>query len=52
MQSVYDPNNHSITCGLYLKENMTGIGTMTFYDPATNRYGALGHAVEEVPTGY
>ena len=49
MQSVYDPNNHSITCGLYLKENMTGIGTMTFYDPANFRYGALGHAVEEVP---
>ncbi len=31
--------------GLYLKQGVTGIGTVTFYDPATGRFGALGHGV-------
>ncbi len=48
MQSVYDKERHSVTCGLYVKESMSGVGTMTYYDPATNRYGALGHAVDDV----
>ena len=31
--------------GLYLKQGITGIGTVTFYDPATGSFGALGHGV-------
>lgn len=31
--------------GIYLKEGITGIGTVTFYDPDTGTYGALGHGV-------
>lgn len=31
--------------GLYLKEGITGIGTVTYYDPANGTYGALGHGV-------
>lgn len=33
--------------GLYVRDNTGGVGTMTFYDPATQRYGALGHTVTE-----
>lgn len=33
--------------GLYVRDNTGGVGTMTFYDPATGRYGALGHTVPE-----
>lgn len=33
--------------GLYVKDNITGIGTMTYIDPKTNIYGALGHQVVE-----
>ncbi len=33
--------------GLYVRDNTGGVGTMTFYDPATKRYGALGHTVTE-----
>ena len=31
--------------GLYLKEGVTGVGTVTWYDPATGAFGALGHGV-------
>ena len=48
MQSVYDDKRHTVTCGLYIKESMSGVGTMTYYDPTTKRYDALGHAIEQV----
>ena len=31
--------------GVYLKDGITGIGTITFYDPESGRFGALGHGV-------
>ena len=31
--------------GVYLKEGITGIGTVTFYDPDTGNFAALGHGV-------
>ena len=31
--------------GLYLKQGVTGIGTVTWYDPDTQSFGALGHGV-------
>ena len=36
--------------GLWLRESVTGIGTVTYYDPATGEYGALGHGVS-LPEG-
>ena len=33
--------------GLYVKDNITGIGTLTYIDPNTLIYGALGHQVIE-----
>ena len=36
--------------GLWLRESVTGIGTVTYYDPATGDYGALGHGVS-LPEG-
>jgi len=37
--------------GLYVKDSINGIGTLTFIDPATNKYGALGHEIIESNTG-
>ena len=37
--------------GVWLRDTMSGIGTMTFYDPETNVYGALGHSITDVDTG-
>ncbi len=31
--------------GLYIKEKVTGIGTLTYIDPSTNIYGSLGHEI-------
>jgi stage IV sporulation protein B len=31
--------------GLYLRQGVTGIGTVTYYDPSTGAFGALGHGV-------
>ena len=37
--------------GLWLREGMAGIGTVTFYDPESGVFGALGHAVSDMETG-
>lgn len=37
--------------GLWLRDGMAGIGTVTFYDPKSGVFGALGHAVSDVETG-
>lgn len=31
--------------GVYLKQGITGVGTVTWYDPNTETFGALGHGV-------
>ncbi len=31
--------------GVYLRQGITGIGTVTWYDPNTGKFGALGHGV-------
>ena len=33
--------------GIYLKEGITGIGTVTWYVPETGRFGTLGHGVND-----
>jgi stage IV sporulation protein B len=37
--------------GLYVKDSINGVGTLTFIDPNTNLYGALGHEITEKTTG-
>ena len=36
--------------GLWLRDSMAGIGTMTYYDPATGSFAALGHGINDVDT--
>ena len=36
--------------GLYVKDQINGIGTLTYIDPATKRFGALGHEIIETTT--
>lgn len=33
--------------GLYVKDSITGVGTLTFIDPNTKLFGALGHEIIE-----
>ena len=33
--------------GVYLRQGVTGIGTVTYFDPDTGNFGALGHGVSD-----
>lgn len=37
--------------GLWLKDGVSGIGTVTFCDPDTMVYGALGHSISDADSG-
>ena len=37
--------------GIYVKDSITGIGTLTYIDPNTKIFGALGHEIQERNTG-
>ena len=36
--------------GAWIRDSLAGIGTMTFYDPASNVFGTLGHGINDVDT--
>ncbi len=36
--------------GLWVRNSVAGIGTMTFYNPLSNTYGALGHGIADSDT--
>ena len=44
-------NDQGVYCiGAWVRDSMAGIGTMTFYDPATGVFGALGHGITDTDT--
>ena len=47
---LYKQNN-SYKTGLYIKDSVIGIGTLSFIDPNTKIFGALGHEIIEKTTG-
>lgn len=42
---VIENKNKVNSLGLYIKDRILGVGTLTFVNPKTNIYGALGHGV-------
>lgn len=44
-----DDNLYKI--GIWVREKTAGLGTLTFYDPETQIFGALGHAITDPDTG-
>ncbi|WP_170932662.1 SpoIVB peptidase [Desulfosporosinus sp. FKB] len=36
--------------GLFVRDEAAGVGTLSFIDPATNQYGALGHVITDADT--
>lgn len=44
-------NNNVYKTGLYVKDSITGVGTLTYIDPETKIFGALGHEILEKNTG-
>lgn len=37
--------------GLWLRDSISGIGTMTYYNPKTGEYGGLGHSISDAESG-
>lgn len=47
---LYCQENRSNRIGLYIRDSAAGVGTMTFYEPKSGIYGALGHVITDVDT--
>lgn len=50
LDPIKDNNEEEYRIGLYIRDSAAGIGTMTFYDPETKNYGALGHVISDMDT--
>ena len=48
---LYKDENNVYKTGLYVKDSVTGIGTLTYIDPESKIFGALGHEILEQSTG-
>lgn len=44
---LYKDENDIYKTGLYVKDSISGIGTLTYIDPETKIFGALGHEIQE-----
>lgn len=42
----------SYKTGIYVKDSIVGIGTLSYIDPETNTFGALGHEIEDNTMGF
>jgi stage IV sporulation protein B len=42
---------NSYKLGLWVRDTAAGVGTVTFYEPSTNTFAALGHGIQDVDTG-
>lgn len=51
LQPVKDKASGQWRIGLYIRDGAAGVGTLTFYDPVSKRYGALGHVIADNQTG-
>lgn len=61
----YVRNNNTLECsikpvktgkteyklGLWVRDSAAGIGTMTYFEPSSNKFAALGHGITDIDTG-
>ncbi|WP_239565148.1 SpoIVB peptidase [Brevibacillus fulvus] len=46
-----DTKDKEYRMGLYIRDSAAGVGTLTFYEPKSGAFGALGHVISDVDTG-
>lgn len=51
VEGLLPHENGGYRLGAWVRDSMAGIGTITFVDPATGKFGALGHGICDVDTG-
>lgn len=44
-------SNSEYKLGLWVRDAATGVGTLTYYNPSNNQFGALGHGISDSDTG-
>ncbi|MGE5398106.1 MAG: SpoIVB peptidase [Chitinophagales bacterium] len=50
IKPVYCPETGRYRVGLYVRDGVAGVGTLTFWDPISLRFAALGHIVVDSDT--
>ncbi len=50
IQPLYSKNDRDYRIGIYIRDSAAGVGTLSFYDPESLRYGALGHVIIDADT--
>ncbi len=48
---IHDAVTDRYVIGLYVRDGAAGVGTLTFFDPVSKKYGALGHIITDQDTG-
>lgn len=43
-------SNREYKLGLWVRDSAAGVGTVTFYEPSTQSFGALGHGITDIDT--
>ena len=50
IKPIFCPETKTFRIGLYVRDNAGGVGTLTFFEPLTGKYGALGHMISDTQT--
>ncbi|MGI6453364.1 MAG: SpoIVB peptidase [Syntrophomonadaceae bacterium] len=50
IRACFCPETGRYRVGLYVRDGIVGVGTLTFFDPETKQYAALGHIIMDSDT--
>jgi len=50
VKAVHCAETERFRIGLYVRDGVVGVGTLTFWDPETHQYAALGHIIVDADT--
>lgn len=51
IRPYFDAKEKTYRLGLYIRNSTAGVGTLTFVEPKSGAYGALGHMISDADTG-
>ncbi len=50
VKTIYCEESKRYRIGLFVRDEAAGVGTLTFIDPISKKYGALGHVINDADT--
>ncbi len=51
IQAEFCEEDRQYRIGVWIRDTAAGVGTLTFYEPTTKSFGALGHIITDADTG-